>query len=74
MQHRDVTHDVTVPPDDVTSESKMMHFGRGASKAHYHKIAKKQPQSLRQEPQLAAIQIDPRHQGWAPAGLRHPQR
>ena len=34
-----VTHDVTTPPDDVTSENKVMHFRCSASEARYHEIA-----------------------------------
>ena len=39
VQHCDITYDVMVLIDDVTSENKMMHFRRTASKAHYHKIS-----------------------------------
>ena len=39
MWCRDITHDITAPLDDVTSEHKKTHLGRGASEV---------PQSLGQ--------------------------
>ena len=50
VRHRDVTHDITVPPDNVTSEHKKTCFGRGASEVHQHEMALKWPQSLGQGP------------------------
>ena len=50
MQHRDVTHDITAPPDDVTSKHKKTRFGHGTSEVHQHKMALKQLQCLGQEP------------------------
>ena len=39
VQCHDVTYDVMVLTDNITSENKMMHFGRAASKVRYHEIA-----------------------------------